>query len=85
MELCRCEVSPVFRFSDDLGHVYMNETGGGGVSTDNGKTFKGTTAFGAIQEGARHLIIQPVEIASLMYGKGHIEIELDPIIIELKK
>lgn len=79
------EVTPVFRVSDDLGHVYMNETGGGGVSTDNGKTFKGTTAFGAIQEGASQLIIQPVEIASLMYGKGHTEIELEPIIIELKK
>ncbi|MFJ7734923.1 DUF4179 domain-containing protein [Lysinibacillus sp. NPDC097287] len=79
------EVTPVFRVSDDLGHVYVNGTGGGGVSKDNGKTFKGTTAFGAIQEGASQLIIQPVAIASLMYGKGHIEIELDPIIIELKK
>jgi len=77
-------VTPVFRVSDDLGHVYMNGTGGGGVSYDNGKTFKGTTAFGSIQESASQLIIQPVEIASLLYGKGHIEIELDPIVIELK-
>lgn len=78
-------VSPVFRISDDLGHVYMNETGGGGVSHDNGKTFTGTTAFGRVQEGARQLIIQPVEIASLLEGKGHTEIELDPIVIDLKK
>ncbi|MEK5485144.1 DUF4179 domain-containing protein [Lysinibacillus sp. FSL M8-0355] len=78
-------VTPVFRVSDDLGHVYMNGTGGGGVSTDNGKNFEGTTAFGPIQEGASQLIIQPVEIASLMSGQGHTEIELDPIVIELKK
>lgn len=78
-------VTPVFRVSDDLGHVYMNGTGGGGVSPDNGKTFEGTTAFGTIQEGASQLIIQPVEIASLMSGQGHTEIELDPIVIELKK
>ena len=78
-------VTPVFRVSDDLGHVYMNGASGGGVSPDNGKTFKGTTVFGTIQEGASQLIIQPVEIASLMSGEGHTEIELDPIVIELKK
>lgn len=78
-------VTPVFHVTDDLGHVYMDGTGGSGVSTDNGKTFKGTTAFGAIQEGASQLIIQPVEIASLLYGKGHIEIELEPIVIDLKR
>jgi len=78
-------VTPVFRVSDDLGHVYVNETAGGGVSHDNGKTLKGTTAFGSIQEGASRLIIQPVEIASLLNGEGHIEIELDPIVIDLKK
>lgn len=78
-------VSPVFRISDDLGHVYLKGTGGGGVSPDNGKTFEGTTAFGTIQEGASQLIIQPVEIASLLSGKGHTEIELDPIVIDLKK
>lgn len=78
-------VTPVFRVSDDLGHVYINETGGGGMSPDKGKTFKGTTEFGTIQEGASQLIIQPIEIASHNYGKGHIEIELDPIVIDLKK
>lgn len=78
-------VTPVFYVTDDLGHVYMSGTGGGGTSPDNGKTFKGTTSFGAIQEGASQLIIQPVEIASLMYGKGHTEIKLEPIIIDLKK
>ncbi|NEU30635.1 DUF4179 domain-containing protein [bacterium LRH843] len=78
-------VTPVFYVTDDLGSVYNNGTGGGGVSTDNGKTFKGTTAFGAIQEGASQLFIQPVEIASLLSGKGHIEIELEPIVIALKK
>lgn len=78
-------VTPVFRVTDDLGHVYLDELGGGGMSHDNGKTFKGTTEFGTIQEGASQLIIQPIEIASLNYGKGHIEIELDPIVIDLKK
>ncbi|WP_214484997.1 DUF5643 domain-containing protein, partial [Bacillus sp. SM2101] len=77
-------ITPVFRVSDNLGNVYVNETGGSGVSPDNGKTFEGTTTFGTIQEGASQLIIQPVEIASLMSGQGHIEIELDPIVIELK-
>lgn len=65
--------------------TYDMETGGGGVSPDNGKSFKGTMAFGTIQEGASQIIIEPVEIASLMSGQGHTEIELDPIIIELKK
>lgn len=78
-------VTPVFYVTDDLGHVYINGTGGGGVSPDNGKTFKGTTSFGAIQEGASKLIIQPVEIASLGSGQGHNEIELEPIVIELKQ
>ena len=78
-------VTPVFGISDDLGHIYMDDTGGGGVSHDNGKTFNGTTAFGAIQDGARQLIIQPVEIASLLEGKEHIEIEINPIVIDLKK
>ncbi|MGM7684317.1 DUF4179 domain-containing protein [Cytobacillus sp. Hm23] len=77
-------VTPVFRVSDNLGNVYVNETGGSGVSPDNGKTFEGMTTFGTIQEGASQLIIQPVEIASLMSGQGHIEIELDPIVIQLK-
>lgn len=78
-------VTPVFRVSDDLGHVYLDGLGGGGISQDNGKTFKGTTEFGTLQEGASQLIIQPIEIASLNYGKGHIEIELDSIVIDLKK
>ena len=78
-------VTPVFYVTDDLGHVYMNGEGGSGKSPDSGKTFKGTTDIGAIQEGASQLIIQPVEIASLMNGKGHIEIELEPIVVDLKK
>lgn len=78
-------VTPVFRVTDDLGNVYMNETGGGGKTTDDYKTFEGTTAFGSIHEDANQLIIQPVEIGSLMYGQGHTEIELAPIIIELKQ
>ncbi|HZG74140.1 MAG TPA: DUF4179 domain-containing protein [Chondromyces sp.] len=78
-------VTPVFQITDDLGNVYMNGTGGGGMSSDNGKTFKGTSDFGTIQEGASKLIIQPIQIASLNYGKGHIEIELEPIVIDLKK
>ena len=45
----------------------------------------GTTEFGTIQEGAGQLIIQPIEIASLNFGKGHIKIELDSIVIDLKK
>lgn len=78
-------VTPVFRITDDLGKVYMNGIGGAGTSTDNGRTFRGTTDFGTIQEGASKLTIQPIQIASLNYGKGHTEIELDPIVIDLKK
>ncbi|MDN4607029.1 DUF4179 domain-containing protein [Sporosarcina highlanderae] len=78
-------ITPVFQVTDDLGHVYMDGGGGGGVSTNNGKNFKGTTTFGTIHEGASQLFIQPVEIASLMSGQGHTEIKLDPIVIELKK
>ncbi|MBT2756862.1 DUF4179 domain-containing protein [Mesobacillus foraminis] len=78
-------VTPVFRITDDLGKVYINETSGGGTSPDNGRTFRGTTDFGTIQEGASKLTIQPIQIASLNYGKGHTEIELDPIVIDLKK
>ncbi|MGE7908233.1 transposase [Lysinibacillus xylanilyticus] len=69
-------------FSIDTAALF---TGGDGVSTDNGENFKGTTALGTIQEGASHINIQPVEIAGLMSVKGHTEIELHPIIIELKK
>ncbi|MBD8033322.1 MULTISPECIES: DUF4179 domain-containing protein [Solibacillus] len=78
-------VTPTFRVTDDLGHVYLDELGGGGMSHDNGKTFMGTTEFSTIQEGASQLIIQPIEIASLNFGEGHIKIELDPIVIDLKK
>ncbi|RWZ54662.1 DUF4179 domain-containing protein [Halobacillus fulvus] len=77
-------VTPVFRVTDDLGRVYMDGTGGGGTSMDQGKTFKGTSDFPTIQEGANKLIIQPIQIASLLEGKGHTKIELDPIVIDLK-
>ncbi|MFP3727885.1 DUF4179 domain-containing protein [Priestia filamentosa] len=77
-------VTPVFYVTDDLGNVYMNGTSGGGTSPDNGGTFKGTSDFGTIKEGASKLIIQPVQIASLNYGKGHKKIELEPIVIDLK-
>lgn len=78
-------VTPVFRITDDLGKVYMDGTSGGGTSSDNGKTFKGTTDFDTIQEGASKLIIQPIQIATLNYGNGYKEIELEPIVIDLKK
>lgn len=79
------DVTPVFLVTDDLGKVYLNETGGGGTSFDNDRTFKGTSDFGAIQDRASKLIIQPIQIASLNYGKGHTKIELEPIVIDLKK
>ncbi len=78
------EVTPVFNISDNLGNQYMEGTGGGGKTSDGYRTFEGTTAFGAVHEDATELFIQPVAIASLMYGKGHIEIELEPIVIDLK-
>ncbi|MFB5089461.1 DUF4179 domain-containing protein [Psychrobacillus sp. PGGUH221] len=78
-------VTPVFHVTDDLGNVYVNGTGGGGKTTNDYKTYKGTSDFGTIQEGASKLIIQPIQIASLNYGKGHLEIELEPIVIDLKK
>lgn len=79
------EVTPAFTVKDDLGHVYIDGTSGGGFSEDNGKTLEGTTSFGTIQDGASQFIIEPVEIASLMFGKGHTEIKLEPIIINLNK
>ncbi|WP_107951151.1 DUF4179 domain-containing protein [Lysinibacillus parviboronicapiens] len=78
-------VTPVFHVTDDLGNVYMNGTGGGGKTTNDYKTFKGTSDFGTIKEGASKLIIQPIQIASLNYGKGHTKIELETIVIDLKK
>lgn len=78
-------VTPMFRVTDDLGHVYLEGSGGGGVTNDNGKTFKGSTTFQSIQKDANKLIIQPIVFASLMYGNGHKKIELDPIIIDLKR
>ena len=78
-------VTPVFHVTDDLGNVYLDNLGGGGVSHDNGITFTGSTTFGTIQNGASQLTIKTTIIASLNYGKGHTEIELDPIVIELNK
>jgi hypothetical protein len=78
-------VTPVFKVTDDLGNVYMDGTSGSGTSPDNFKTFKGTSDFGTIQEGANKLIIQPIQIASLNSGKGHTKIELEPIVIDIKK
>lgn len=65
--------------------MYLDELGGGGMSPDNGKTFRGTTEFSTIQEDASQLIIQPIKIGSLNYGKGHTELELEAIINDLKK
>lgn len=78
-------VTPVFNVTDDLGNVYMHGTSGGGQTADNYKTFKGTSDFGPIQKGAAKLFIHPIQIASLNSGKGHTKIELEPIVIELKK
>ncbi|RKL65886.1 hypothetical protein CR203_18730 [Salipaludibacillus neizhouensis] len=78
-------VTPVFNVKDDLGNVYMNGTSGGGETSNDYKTFKGTSDFGTIQEGATKLFIQPIQIASLNSGKGHTIIELEPVVIELKK
>ncbi|MEK4424248.1 DUF4179 domain-containing protein [Solibacillus sp. FSL K6-1523] len=78
------EVTPIFNITDNLGNQYMEGTGGGGKTSDGYRTFEGSTTFGAIHEDATELIIQPVAIASLMYGKGHIEIDLEPIVIDLQ-
>ena len=77
-------VSPVFYITDNLGNKYMDGIGGLGTTDDDYKTFKGTTSFGAIHKDATQLIIQPTEVASLLYGKGHIEIKLNPIVIDIK-
>lgn len=78
-------VTPSFHITDDQGNVYMDGTGGGGMSVDNGKTFKGSIDFGTMKEGASKLIINPIIVASHNFGRGHIEIELDPIVIDLEK
>ena len=78
-------VAPMFHITDDLGNVYLNNQGGASYSHDNGITLLGSPTFGKIQDGASQLIIKPTIIASLYFGKGHTEIELDPIVIELDK
>lgn len=78
-------VTSVFHVTDDLGNVYMNGTSGGGKTSDNYKTFIGTSDFDKVHEGAGKIIIQPIQIASLNYGKGHTKISLEPIVIDLKK
>ncbi|QFT91129.1 hypothetical protein FIU87_20975 [Bacillus sp. THAF10] len=78
-------VTPVFHITDDLGNVYMNGTGGGGKTTDDYKSFKGTSDFGPMKEGATKLIIQTTQIASLNSGKGHTKIEMEPIVIDLNE
>ncbi|MGN7479590.1 DUF4179 domain-containing protein [Solibacillus silvestris] len=78
-------VTPVFTVKDDLGNVYVDGLGGGGTTSDDFVTFTGTTSFGAIKEGATKLFIEPTAIASLEYGRGHEEISLDAIVIDLAK
>lgn len=78
-------VTPTFAVKDDLGNVYIDGTGGGGKTSDNFKTFTGTTSFGAIKEGATKLFIEPTAIASLESGLGHKKITLDTIVVELPK
>lgn len=78
-------VSPTFIITDDLGNVYGLGRGGSGMSPDDYKTFKGTSTFDSIQEGASQLIIQPIEIAGPPYGAVKTEIKLEPIVIDLKK
>ena len=79
------DVSPIFEITDDLGNVYESGNGGGGVSFDAGMTFKWTTTIGTIDEKATKLIIQPTTILSLMYGKGHEDLLMDPIEVQLEK
>lgn len=78
-------VSPRFTVKDDLGNVYIENSSGGGQTSDNFKTFTGTTSFGAIKEGATKLFIEPTAIASLGSGLGHQNITLDTIVVELPK
>ena len=79
------DVSPVFDITDDLGNVYPRSGAGGGVSQDAGRTYKWTIATGTIHEDATKLIIQPTAILSLMYGKGHEELPMDSIEVQLEK
>ncbi|WP_274308472.1 DUF4179 domain-containing protein [Solibacillus daqui] len=76
-------VTPVFTVKDNLGNIYVDGTSGGGQTSDDFKTFTGTTSFGAIKDGATKLFIEPTAIASLENGRGHEEIPLSVIVIEL--
>lgn len=78
-------VTPTFTVKDNLGNIYIDGLGGGGMTSDNFKTFTGTTSFGAIKEGATKLFIEPTAIASLENGRGNKEIPLDIIVVELPK
>lgn len=76
-------VTPTFTVKDDLGNIYVDGLGGGGMTSDDFKTFTGTTSFGAIKEGATKLFIKPTVIASLENGLGNKKIPLDVIVVEL--
>lgn len=78
-------ITPTFFIKDDLGNVYLDGTGGGGQTSDDFKTFTGITSFGTIKEGATKLYIEPIVIASLEYGRGHEEIPLDTIVVDLNE
>ena len=77
-------VTPMFVITDDLGNVYVDHEGGGGVAYDNGITFTGTTTFDTIHENATELIIQPIAILSSLSGTGSEELPMDPIVVDLK-
>lgn len=76
-------ITPTFIIKDDLGNIYLNRTGGGGQTSDGFITYTGTTSFGSIKEGATKLYIETIAVASLENGRGHEEIPLGTIVVDL--
>lgn len=53
------DMVPVFRITDDLGHLYVEGLGGGGRLEHDRLVFSGSTTFHALDPSARRLTIEP--------------------------
>lgn len=77
------DVGVKFEIVDNLGTSYHVKNNGAS-SNDGGVTFHGSDTMGAINNKAIKLIVTPTFIFSLGEGKGHENVQLDPIEVDLK-
>ncbi|MDQ0233488.1 DUF4179 domain-containing protein [Metabacillus malikii] len=76
------DVSPIFTITDDLGNHYGAD-GGGASSKDHGITYNGTLTINKVDERATKLFVEPIAILSKLSGKGHEQLPMETIEIEL--